>query len=105
MPLFVEAPIRFRLDGAAGVWFDLGICSKVLSDEATQVVSVVSGIADDVRNPLQPFDKATRLRAVSPLAGGDRGSDWQAERIHRSVDFRCQATFGAANTGSFKPPF
>ena len=53
----------------------------------------------------QPFDQPARLWAVAPLAGGDRKADRQPEGIDRGVDLGGQAAFGAANTGSFKPPF
>ena len=60
---------------------------QIIGDEAAQVIGIISRIHDDMTNTLQAFDQTARLRAVAPLAGRDRGSDRQAERIHRSVDF------------------
>ena len=54
---------------------------------------------------LEAFDQAARLRAVAPMAGRDCEPNRQAERIDRRMDFGRQATSGAADTGSFKPPF
>lgn len=105
MPFFVQAPIRFRLDCAAGVGFDLGVRAKVAGDETAQMVGVICSIADDMLDTAQPLDEPTRLRAVGPLARGDRNADRQTKRVHCRVDLRGQAAFGAADTGSFKPPF
>ena len=69
------------------------------------MIGVVSRIHDDMLRIRQAFDEAARLRAIPPLARCDDKSDRQAERIDSGVDFRRQPAFGAANTGSFKPPF
>jgi hypothetical protein len=54
---------------------------------------------------LQAFDQTTRLRAIAPMAGRDREPDRQSQRIDRRMDLGRQAASGAADTGSFKPPF
>jgi hypothetical protein len=58
-----------------------------------------------VVNALQTFDQTTRLRAIAPMAGRDNEPDWQTQSIDSRVDLRGQTASGAANTGSFKPPF
>lgn len=86
MPFLVQAPIRFRLDCAAGIGFDLGVCAEVAGDETAQMVGIICGIANDMPDTSQSFNEPTRLRAVGPLAGGDRRAIGQTERIHRRMD-------------------
>ncbi len=105
MAFLVECPVNETLFPPCWISFDMRGCARIVGDESAQVVSIVGGIHDDVLRVCHPFDQPTRLRAVTPLTGGDDGSDWQPEGIDRRMDFRGQATFGTANTGSFKPPF
>ena len=83
----------------------MGRRPEVVGDEGPQVIRIVGCIHDDMLRVRQPFDQAAGLRAVTPLAGCYDGSDRKAKRVYRGVDLRRQAAFGAANTGSFKPPF
>ncbi|GGO63267.1 hypothetical protein GCM10011315_44080 [Roseovarius pacificus] len=69
------------------------------------MVCVIGRVRDDMTDALETFDQATRLRAIAPMAGRDCEPDRQAERINRRMDFGRQAASGAADTGSFKPPF
>lgn len=87
------------------VLFDVGFCAKTVRDVAAQMIGVVGRVGDNVADAGQAFDQTAGLRTIAPLAGRDRGPDRQAKRIDSRVDFRRQAAFGAANTGSFKPPF
>ena len=80
-------------------------CAQIVCNETAQVIGVIGRIHDDVLGHRQPFDQPACLRAVAPLAGCNDRPDRQAERIHSGVDFGGQAAFGAANTGSLKPPF
>jgi len=58
-----------------------------------------------VTHALQPLDQALRLRAVTPVPRRDLEPDRQAERIDRGVDLGGQATPGAADRVSLRPPF
>ena len=80
-------------------------CPQIIGDEHAQMVCIVGGVHDDVLCVRQPFDQPSCLWAVTPLTGGDGGSDWQPKGVDRRVSLCGQATFGATNTGSFKPPF
>ena len=105
MTLLVERPIDETIFAAGRVSFDMGRCAQIISDERSQMVCIISGIHDDVLSVCQPFDQPARLRAVTPLAGCDDGSDRQAQGIDCRMYLGRQAAFGPANTGSFKPPF
>ena len=83
----------------------MGHRAKVFGNETAQVICIVGGVHDDMPDARQAFDQATRLRAIAPLARCDYGPDRQAERVNGGVDLRGQPAFGAANSGSFKPPF
>ena len=48
MTFFVEVPVSFRLDSAAGVRLDLCGCLQVISDEIPQVISVIGSITNHV---------------------------------------------------------
>lgn len=80
-------------------------CTQVAGDEGAQVIGIVGRIHDDVLCIRQPFDQLPCLRAIAPVTGRDREPDRQAQSIDGRVDFRRQTASGAANTGSFKPPF
>jgi len=80
-------------------------CAEFISNESPQVIGVISGIHDDMPYTRQPFNEAARLRTVAPLTGRDRETDRQAKGVNGSMYLGGQATFGATNTGSFKPPF
>lgn len=54
---------------------------------------------------LKSLDQAACLGAVAPLSGCDSKADRQAKGVYGGMDLGGQAAFGAANTGSFKPPF
>ena len=69
------------------------------------MVGVIGCVGDHMADAPEAFDQTARLRAISPMARRDRKPDRQAERIDRSMDLGRQAAPGAANTGSFKPPF
>ncbi len=68
------------------------------------MIGGIGGIYDDALGLRHPFDQASNLRTVAPLAGCDCEPDRSAKRTDCNVGFGCQAVFGAANTGSFKPP-
>ena len=80
-------------------------CAQIIRDQCAQVICIIGGIHDHMLCAGQPFDQPARLRAVTPLAGGDDGSDRQTEGVDRRMDLGGQPAFGTANTGSFKPPF
>ena len=105
MPFFVEFSIDVPTFTAGRVAFDVCCRAKIIGDECPQMIGIVGGVHDDMLRCGQTFDQRTRLPAVTQSAGCDTGSDQQSLRIHCSVDFGGQATFGATNTGSFKPPF
>lgn len=69
------------------------------------MIGVIGRIRDDMTDALETFDQATRVGAIAPMAGRDCEPDRQAERIDRRMDFGRQPASGAADTGSFKPPF
>ena len=69
------------------------------------MVCVVGRICDDMADVRKTFDQSLRLRAIAPVAGRDREADRQAKRVDSSMDLGRQATSGAADRGSFKPPF
>ena len=79
--------------------------TKVFSDELAQMIGVIGGIRHHMPDARQPFNKAARLRAITPLPWGDDKGDWQVKRIHRGMDFRGQAAFGATDCVNFSPPF
>lgn len=90
---------------AGRVLLDLRDRAQFVGDESAQVIRVIGRIRDDVAHALQPRDQASRLRAVTPLAGCDLEPDRQSERIDRRMDLRGQAAFRAADRVSLKPPF
>ncbi len=104
MAFLVERPVNETVFPPCWISFDMRGCAQIIGDESAQMVGIIGGIHDDVLRVRQPFDQSTRLRAVTPLTGGDDGSDWQFECVDRRMDLRGQAAFGTANTGSFKPP-
>lgn len=69
------------------------------------MIGVICRVHDHVLGVCQPLDQSPGLRAVAPLARRDCEPDRQAKRVNSGMDFRGQAAFGAANSGSFKPPF
>ena len=103
--LLVEHPVSRAILAAGRVALDMCGGTKIFGDESTQVIGIVGRIHDDVLGVRQPLDQAQCLWAVAPLAGCDREPDRQAKGIDGGVDFGGQTAFGAANTGSFKPPF
>lgn len=105
MAFFVERPVDVTVLFAGRIAFDMRRGTEVISDEGAQMIGVISRIHDDMADSLETLDQATRLRAVTPLAGGDREPDRQTKGVDSGVDLRSQAAFGTANCGSFKPPF
>jgi len=75
MALLVERPVDGLVAAAGRVLLDLGRRAQFLGDDQAQVVGIVGGIGDDVTDARQPFDQATRLRAVAPVARCDRDPD------------------------------
>lgn len=69
------------------------------------MIGVIGRIRHHMSDALQPFDQAARLRAITPLAGGDHKADWQAKRVDGSVDLGGQAALGSADCVSLSPPF
>jgi len=50
-----------------------------------QRIRVVARIRDDVADAREAADQSLGLRAVDPMAGRDRETDRQTERIHRRI--------------------
>lgn len=53
MTLLVERPVNGRGDGAGGVGLDLSGCAKIIGNECSQQIGVVSSIGDDVTDAHQ----------------------------------------------------
>ena len=83
----------------------MSLCPQSLDDEAAQRFGIISGIGDDIADAVQTLDQPFGLRAVGTLARGDLEADRQAERVDDGVYLRRQATSGAADCTSLKPPF
>ena len=105
VPFFIEQPVDWPVFAPGRIALDMRGCAQIICDELPQMISIIGGVHDDMLRVCQPFDQATRLWAVTPLAGCDDGPDRQAEGIHSGMYLGGQSAFGAANTGSFKPPF
>ena len=105
MPLLVEQPIDWPIFLSGGVSLDMCGCVQIIGDESAQMIGVIGRVHDDVLRGCEAFDQAACLWAVAPLAVSDDGADRQPERIDCRMNLGRQAAFGAANTGSFKPPF
>ena len=103
--LSVEHPVDGFGLAAGWVLLDLGGAPKRAGDEFAQMIGVIGGVGDDVANALQPLDQPARLRAVTPLPGGDLEPDRQSERIDSGVDLGGQTASGASDGASFKLPF
>ena len=101
MALFVEQPVDWSVVAPSWVPFDMRGCAQIIGDEIAQVIGIVGRVHDDMLRLCQPLDQPARLRAVAPLTRCDHRSDGQAKRVDGCVDLCRQATFGAANTGSF----
>lgn len=105
MTLLVEQPIDGMSRGARRVLFDMGLCAEAVGNVLAKMICVISRVGDHMADARQAFDQSTGLGAIAPLAGRDRQPGRQAEGVNLCMDFCGQATFGSANTGSFKPPF
>ena len=105
MALFVEHPVYGSVFTTGGIALNMGRRAQVIKDEFPQMIGVVSRIRDDMPDASQPFDQPARLWAITPLPRCDRKPNGQAERVNCCMYLGGQATFGTANTGSFKPPF
>jgi len=105
MPLLVEQPINWPIFLSGRVALDVCGCVQIIGDESAQMIRVISRVHDNVLRGCEAFDQTARLWAVAPLARSDDGADRQSKRVDGRMNLGRQAAFGAANTGSFKPPF
>lgn len=101
MALLIERPVNRAIFTPGWIALDLRHRTEIICDEIAKII----GIHDDMAHAGQPVDQALRLRTIAPLSGRDGEPDRQAQGIHHRVDLRGQATFGATDAGSFKPPF
>lgn len=88
MALFVERPVDGAVLATGWISFDMCARAQIVGNESAKVIGIVGRIHDHMLRVRQPSGQAARLRAVTPLAGRDHGSDRQAERIDGGVDLR-----------------
>lgn len=105
MSLFVESPVDRMAHDAGRVLLDVRRCLELIANEAAQMIGIIGGVGDDVSNSAQALNEAARLRTITPLARRDGEADRQAKSVDRDMDLGRQASLGASDTGSFKPPF
>lgn len=105
MALLIERPIKRAIFAPGWIALDMRHRTEIICDEIAKIIGIIGGIHDDMTHTRQPFDQARRLRTIAPLSGRDGEPDRQAQGIYRRMELRGQATFGTADTGSFKPPF
>jgi hypothetical protein len=105
IPFLVENPINVAALAARRIALDMCSRAEIIGDESPQMIGIICRVHDDMPDAPQTFDQTARLRAVTPLAGGDCKTDRQAECIHSSVNLGGQATFGSAiPANSYAPP-
>lgn len=105
MALLIQRPVNRAIFAPGWVALDMRHRTEIFCDKIAKIICIIGGIHDDMTHASQPFDQALCLRTIAPLSGRDGEPDWQTQGIDSGMDLGGQATFGAANTGSFKPPF
>ncbi len=86
MAFLVERPINRSIAAACRIALDVGFGPKIIGDNAAQMIRVIGRIRDDMSDAAQPFDQASRLRAVAPLTRRDDEPDRQPKRVNNGVD-------------------
>ncbi len=105
MALFVEAPVDGRLCRSAGIGLDVRGGTEIVGNEGTQRIGIIGGIGDDVADAFETCQQRLGLRTITPLSRCRMDPDRQADGVDSGMQLGRQATTGAADRGSFSPPF
>ena len=100
--------VELRIEGtgpcARRVRGNLRLRPEPVADQAPEVIRVIGGVRDDMRDARQIRDEPRRLGRIAPLPGRRHDPERQAERVNADMQLGGQAAARSADALKASPP-